>query len=168
MYLKHILPYSLMAGVVITQNSIVESLNALSSQLESMTKAVNIWNGDVIEGSDIFLKAEDMIDLINKSSASASIISPLTLNQAVTMLKPTNNLIALTENLVDSLISKKLALDKTGLSSVVKETFPKVKTAATKFVNAIQNKLPENAKPVAKNISQKLTAAMDKGINAYQ
>lgn len=168
MHLKSTFFYGLaIASAVVAQSTIAEGLTTISAQLTSFNQAVAAWNGDVLEGAKIFLQSQDFLGAMTKISAAASTTAPMQLNQAVPMLEPSNKIIALTESLIDNLISKKAALDKSQLSPIVRDTLIGSKASAAKLVETIQSKVPPNVRPLAASITDKIIAALERGIKAY-
>jgi hydrophobic surface binding protein A len=175
MQLKNILSFGLMAGAVLAQapaaapptNPVAKTLSTISDSLELLSKDIIAWTGEVVAGSNILMKAQDLLAVIDKSVGDVKSQQVMALNDAVNILKPGNNVVKKTQEVVDALISKKPAVDKAGLSPVVKDTFTKFKTSATALINAVQSKLPDNVKAVADSIGKQINAALDKAVTAY-
>jgi hypothetical protein len=178
MQLKGFFSIGLMAGAVLAQappspaapaasNPVAQTLTTISNSLDVLTKDILAWGGDAVAGSNILLKAQDLLGVIDSSVGNVKSTAVMALNDAVNILKPGNNVVKQTQQLVDGLVAKKPAVDKAGLSPVVKDTMSKFKVSAAALINAVQSKLPDNVKAVAESIGKQINAALDKGAAAY-
>jgi hypothetical protein len=146
---------------------ISDTIAAINTALTAMNSKISAWQGDVVEASNILLVAQDLLAVIDKSTATVKGMSPLPLTEAVSILQPANALVKQTNQAVDGLSAKKDSLVKAELGSVVKDTFSKFKTGATSLLAAIREKLPDNVKTVGDSIGKQINSALDKGIAAF-
>jgi Hydrophobic surface binding protein A len=167
MQIKSILSYGLLAGAAFAQGPVADALTTISNQLDGLSKSVNGWDGDVVSASNILLQAQDLLGVIDKSIGSVQAAAVMPLTDAVNILKPANQLVKQTQEVINGLISKKAGFDKAKLSSVVKDTITKFKSSAATLISGVQSKLPDNVKSVADSIGKQINAAIDKGIAAY-
>jgi hypothetical protein len=144
-----------------------KALGDITAALAGLKTKVGVWNGDVVEAANVLLDAEALLDVIKASSKTVSALSMLPLNEAVTVLSPANKLIKEAQATIDALIQKKPAMDKAGLTTVVKGTLVNFKTEAATLITAIIKILPDNVKTVGDSIGKQINATLDKGVAAY-
>jgi hypothetical protein len=178
MHFKSILSFGLLVGSVLASPAPVpqasgaavpvgKALSDITTALQGLKTKVGAWNGDVVEASNVLLDAQDLLGVITSATKTVSALQVLPLNEAVTILQPANLLIKEAQGTVDGLISKKSAMDKAGLSSVVKDTLTKFKTGAGEMITAVMKILPDNVKTVGESIGKQINTALDKGLAAY-
>jgi hypothetical protein len=167
MQFKSILSIGLLVSSVFAANPVTDALTTIGSGLGALSKDINAWDGDVVSASELLTKAQDLLDVITKSTPSVAGAPAMALTEAVNVLKPANQVVKLTQDTINAMISKKPGFDKAKLSPVVKETIAKFKVAAGSLVDAVQTKLPDNVKAVAGSISKQINAAIEKGLAAY-
>jgi hypothetical protein len=72
----------------------------------------------------------------------------MSLASAVNVLKPVNNIVKLTKEVINNMISNKAAFDKANLRSVVKDTIVRLKSSSDVLITAVKSKLPDNIQAV--------------------
>jgi hypothetical protein len=174
MQLKHFFGLAVFASSVVSAaiekrdaKPITDALKQISTSVQAMTSAVNVFDGDAVKGAAILVQAESLLDIISKSQKTISPIDPLVLADAVQVLAPGNALITDIEKVIDALISKKAAFDKSNLSSVVTSTLQKFRSGAEALLKVITAKLPANVSSVGDSIGKKIYENLDKGIAAF-
>jgi hypothetical protein len=146
---------------------VVEALGTISKAVKGLTTSFAKWEGDVNEGAQLVLQAQDILEIIEKASKTIEPIQPLALVDAVNILKPGNELVTDVQKVVETLISKKPAVDKNQLGPIVKDILIKFKTAAAGAIKVITPKLPANVATVGDTIGKQIAVALDKGLAAY-
>jgi hypothetical protein len=174
MQLKNIFSFGLLVSVVFAapqrgggKTSAENVIGDISSGLQSMDQEIKVWTGDVVGASQVLAKAQDLLEVIKKGTAKLDSEPEMSLNDAVKIVKPANDLIKVVKTVISGLTARKSDLAKAKLTSVAQDTLNQFAVEAKNLVGAIRTKIPENVKTVADSIAKQIEAELQKGIAAF-
>lgn len=146
---------------------VVKALSDITSSLKGISDKLAVWKGDATEASTVVSDAQKLLTTITVASKDVSGVSELPIADAVNVLQPANALIKEEKAVIEALVKAKPELEKSQLTSTVKEILSKFKSEASVLLGAVKKILPSNVKTVADSIGKQINLALDKGIAAY-
>jgi hypothetical protein len=168
MQFKKLFSFGLLAGAALAQKTSAENALAdITAGVELMNKEIKAWTGDVVGASQVLVKAEELLDVVKKSTAKISSEPSMALNDAVKIVKPANDLVKVIKEVINGLSGRRANLDEAKLTSVAKDTLTNFSVEAKNLVAAIRTKIPDNVKVVADSIAKQIDGEIQKGIAAF-
>jgi hypothetical protein len=170
MQLKNLFSIGLLASAVFAQGpktTAETAIGDITAGLETLNKEIKSWTGDVVGASQVLVKAQDLLDVIKKSTAKIGSEPVMALNDAVKIVKPANELVKVIKPVIDGLTARKQSLADVQLTSVARDLLNNFSVEAKNLVGAIRTKIPDNVKVVADSIAKQIDAEIQKGIVAF-
>jgi hypothetical protein len=170
MQLKSLFSFGLLASAVFAQGpktSAETAIADITAGVELMNKEIKSWTGDVVGASQVLVKAQELLDVVKKSTGKLSSEPAMALNDAVKIVKPANDLVKVIKQVIDGLTGRKANLEEAKLTSVAKDLLVDFSVEAKNLVAAIRIKIPDNVKVVADSIAKQIDAEIQKGIAAF-
>ena len=160
MQLKNFVVLTLLGGAVAQS---AKTLQAITSSFTAIGSALDTLDGAVKSVSDANVATVATEPTADISGAA----DQLALQDAIQVSTAANALTSKTDGTIGDLIAKKALIAKANQSATVKTQLTNQKAAADALANAIVGKMPALAQSVAKSQSAKISASIDKGIQAF-
>lgn len=147
-------------------------LDTIKSVLSDIQKQVNSLHTAItakpLEANPVITQSNNLVNTINKGSSTVNAQDELSQLDALGLVSPTQDLADDTDKTVKSLISIKPDVIKLGEGCTTLTALNKQHKAATGLSSAIVSKVPEALGSTAKELSDKISASIQKGADAYK
>jgi Hydrophobic surface binding protein A len=143
-------------------------IESMSKSIQAVTSEAQKFSGENVEqAAKILSTYDELLAVINKSTAQLKTLPSLRAREAVLLLEPAGLLIAQLDTLVSTIGARKRDFDSNGISSVVLDTFVSGKKAAKDFFDVLDLKVPAKAVEVSEGIGKQLDAALTRGVRMF-
>ncbi|KXH60269.1 hypothetical protein CSAL01_03089 [Colletotrichum salicis] len=150
------------------QLSVIQgAVTSVQGALTKLNTAVQGVGNDVASAQPILAASTEVQNTLSKAATDIQGAQPLQLQEALGLQQTATDLTSSATTLIDSLVSKKSNFDQIGVSSVVLQNLQQQKTASASLGTAIVSKVPAIGQGIAQQSIDQITAALDKGIQAY-
>ncbi|KAK2811583.1 hypothetical protein FQN50_001925 [Emmonsiellopsis sp. PD_5] len=112
--------------------------------------------------------SEDLVASIKAGVETAKGEDELTLNDALSLTSPVQELIEKVDGVIDTIIKKKEDFIAADLAFLIKQSLSEQFDASTALAEAISSKVPEGVKDIAKQLAAGVSDSIQKGIKAYE
>ncbi|KAH2763279.1 Cell wall mannoprotein 1 [Aspergillus fumigatus] len=141
-------------------------ISDISAQTSALASAVSSYNGG--DPSAVKSASEKLVSTINSGVDTVKSGPALSTADALALTSPVQDLTKQVEGVIDDLISKKDKFVAANAGGTVYEDLKAQYTAADSLAKAISAKVPESLSDIAAQLSAGITAAIQKGIDAYK
>ncbi|KAK2745076.1 hypothetical protein CKAH01_18293 [Colletotrichum kahawae] len=141
----------------------VTSVQQSLLKLDTAVKAAN----DASTVAAVQTAATDVQSALTKAQTDIKGAQALQLQEALGLQQLATDLTSTATTTVDDLIAKKATFDQLGISQVVAQQLTAQKQASAGLGQAIVSKVPAIGQGIAQQSIDQITAAIDKGIQAY-
>ncbi|KAF4786035.1 hypothetical protein HER10_EVM0012768 [Colletotrichum scovillei] len=150
------------------QLSVIQgAVTSVQGALTKLNTAVQGVGNDVASAQPILAASTEVQNTLSKAATDIQGAQPLQLQEALGLQQTATDLTSSATTLIDTLVSKKPNFDQIGVSSVVLQNLQQQKTASASLGTAIVSKVPAIGQGIAQQSIDQITAALDKGIQAY-
>ncbi|KAL2872596.1 cell wall mannoprotein 1 family protein [Aspergillus lucknowensis] len=167
-----LLSLSLVAGAVSASPSLMKRADAtdviaqISDKVSTLDSAITSWTGG--DYSKVKAASDSLISTINDGASTVSSGPDLSNADALALTGPVQDLTDQVETTIQHLISKKEQAVSEGAGGTVKTALNDQYDAAQKLADAITSKVPDALTDIANELSAGISAAIQKGIDAYK
>lgn len=144
--------------------TITNVLAAVGSGLSTLDATVKAFTGDV---SAIDRDSAALQDTINKGTSTVTGSDILTLNNAIVLAKPVQDMQGVGKALVLDLIAQKSAFEADGLCGDIYSQITGIQTASQGLIKAIVVLVPASAQGLAASLAAPFEAALKDGVAAF-
>nr|XP_036575980.1 uncharacterized protein CTRU02_14117 [Colletotrichum truncatum]KAF6782636.1 hypothetical protein CTRU02_14117 [Colletotrichum truncatum] len=141
----------------------ITSVQTSLTKLDTAVKAAN----DANTVAAVQTAATDVQTAITKAQSDIEGAQALQLQEALGLQQLATDLTTAATTTVDDIIAKKPTFDQLGVSQVVAQQLTAQKQASAGLGTAIVSKVPAIGQGIAQQSVDQITAALDKGIQAY-
>jgi hypothetical protein len=141
-------------------------ISDISAQVSALASAVSSYSGG--DPSAVKSASEKLVSTINTGVDTVKNGDALTTADALALTSPVQDLTKQVEGVVGDLISKKDQFVAANAGGTVYQDLQAQYTAADNLAKAISAKVPESLSDIAAQLSAGITAAIQKGLDAYK
>jgi hypothetical protein len=141
-------------------------ISDISAQVSALASAVSSYSGG--DPSAVKSASEKLVSTINTGVDTVKNGDALTTADALALTSPVQDLTKQVEGVVSDLISKKDQFVAANAGGTVYQDLQAQYTAADNLAKAISAKVPESLSDIAAQLSAGITAAIQKGLDAYK
>ncbi|GIK07759.1 cell wall mannoprotein 1 [Aspergillus viridinutans] len=152
--------------LVSRQAAAVGVISDIQAQTSALASAVSSYNGG--DPSAVKSASEKLVSTINTGVDTVKSGADLSTADALALTSPVQDLTKQVQGVVSDLISKKDKFVAAGAGSTVYQDLQSQYTAADNLAKAISAKVPSSLSDIAAQLSAGITAAIQKGIDAYK
>ncbi|EAW20589.1 cell wall mannoprotein 1 family protein [Aspergillus fischeri NRRL 181] len=152
--------------LVSRQAPAVGVISDISAQTSALASAVSSYSGG--DPSAVKSASEKLVSTINSGVDTVKSGPALSTADALALTSPVQDLTKQVEGVVSDLISKKDQFVAANAGGTVYQDLQAQYTAADNLAKAISAKVPESLADIAAQLSAGITAAIQKGLDAYK
>ncbi|RHZ56403.1 cell wall mannoprotein 1 family protein [Aspergillus thermomutatus] len=141
-------------------------ISDISAQTSALASAVSSYNGG--DPSAVQSASDKLVSTINSGVDTVKSGADLSTADALALTSPVQDLTKQVQGVVNDLISKKDQFVAAGAGGAVYKSLQEQYTAADNLAKAISSKVPSSLSDIAAQLSAGITAAIQKGIDAYK
>ncbi|KAF7161026.1 hypothetical protein CNMCM5623_006703 [Aspergillus felis] len=153
-------------ALVARQGGATGVISSIQAQTSALASAVSSYNGG--DPSAVKSAADKLVSTINSGVDSVKSGADLSTADALALTSPVQDLTKQVQGVVNDLISKKDKFVAAGAGSTVYQQLQSQYTAADNLAKAISSKVPSSLSDIASQLSAGITAAIQKGVDAYK
>jgi hypothetical protein len=156
-----------------TPSLVQRDLTAFTSVLASIDNAVKKFGKDVSGYSSglptyLLTDSDNIVSITNSGVKTLNSQPQLSQTDALGLTEPVQGLTKDIQSAINNLISKKSALVSAGAGGVVEQSLQTQLSGAKKLSSVITDKVPSSLQGIASQLSSGITAAIQKGVDAFQ
>ncbi|WYZ46765.1 hypothetical protein EsH8_IX_000990 [Colletotrichum jinshuiense] len=143
------------------------AVTSVQDSLKKLDTAVKAVGTDAASAAPILTAAGDVSTTIQKANTDIGASDALQLQEALGLQQTATDLTTSATTVVDDIIAKKSNFDMIGVSAQVLDQLKQQKDASATLGTTIVSKVPAIGQTIAQQSIDQITAALDKGIQAY-
>ncbi|KAH8698786.1 hydrophobic surface binding protein A-domain-containing protein [Talaromyces proteolyticus] len=156
-----------------TPSLVRRDLTAFTSVLASIDTAVKKFGSDVTSYSggvptNLLTDSNDIVSVTNNGVTTLKSQSQLSETDALGLTEPVQGLTSDIQSAINTLISKKSTLVSAGVGGIVEQSLQTQLSGAKQLSSVITSKVPASLQSIASQLSSGITAAIQKGVDAFQ
>lgn len=137
---------------------------SIGNAIGDLDTAAKGFNGDV---AAVTSKADALISAIKSGNTKAAASSDLSLNDALGLTTPVQDLNSKGETLEKDFKAQIAAVQKAGACDTVRSKLADINTASQALIKTVVSKVPEAAQSVAKTLADQLTTTLSKATDDF-
>ncbi|ORY72109.1 hydrophobic surface binding protein A-domain-containing protein [Pseudomassariella vexata] len=141
-----------------TVQQVIQSVSTSLTQLDTTVKA---FDGSNL--NQLTTDASALVDTLKQGITKVQGTTPLTLQDALSLQSTVTDLQTKGQTLLDSLTAKKSQIEKAGLCTVVQTNLKDVSDQSKALIDAVVQKVPQEAQTIAGNLASGVTSTLQGG-----
>ncbi|KAL2832544.1 hydrophobic surface binding protein A-domain-containing protein [Aspergillus cavernicola] len=147
------------------QSSVTDLIDNIAQQVAALSDAVSSFDGG--DPSDVQSASDTLVETITSAAEQVNSGDDLSNADALALTSPVQDLTDDVDGVVDQLISKQDQFVSAGAGGAVKTSLDDQYDAASSLADAISSKVPTALESIAAELSAGITAAIQRGVDAY-